>query len=132
MSTQAPEFVTVGRRKTAVARVRLTAGTGKIVINGRSFEDYFKTQALQNTVLSPFELVKQLNQFDVKVNADGGGLHGQAGALRLAVSRALIETNPELRAVLKAEGFLRRDPRMKERKKPGQPGARKRFQFSKR
>ncbi len=132
MSTQAPEFVTVGRRKTAVARVRLTVGTGKIVINGRSFEDYFKTQALQNTVLSPFELVKQVNQFDVKVNADGGGLHGQAGALRLAVSRALIETNPELRAVLKAEGFLRRDPRMKERKKPGQPGARKRFQFSKR
>ena len=132
MSTQAPEFVTVGRRKTAVARIRLTAGTGKIVINGRAFEDYFKTQALQNTVLSPFEVVKQLNQFDVKVNADGGGMHGQAGALRLAVSRALIETNPELRAVLKAEGFLRRDPRMKERKKPGQPGARKRFQFSKR
>ena len=132
MSTQAPEFVTVGRRKTAVARVRLTAGTGKIVINGRAFEDYFKTQALQNTVLSPFEAVKQVNQFDVKVNADGGGMHGQAGALRLAVSRALIETNPELRAVLKAEGFLRRDPRMKERKKPGQPGARKRFQFSKR
>jgi small subunit ribosomal protein S9 len=132
MSTQAPEFVTVGRRKTAVARVRLTSGTGKIVINGRAFEDYFKTQALQNIVLSPFEVVKQLNQFDVKVNADGGGMHGQAGALRLAVSRALIETNPELRAVLKAEGFLRRDPRMKERKKPGQPGARKRFQFSKR
>ena len=132
MSTQAPEFVTVGRRKTAVARVRLTSGTGKIVINGRAFEDYFKTQALQTIVLSPFEVVKQLNQFDVKVNADGGGMHGQAGALRLAVSRALIETNPELRAVLKAEGFLRRDPRMKERKKPGQPGARKRFQFSKR
>ena len=132
MSTQAPEFVTVGRRKTAIARVRLSSGTGKIVVNGRAFEDYFKTQALQNTVLSPFEVVKQVNQFDVKVNAVGGGLHGQAGALRLAVSRALIETNPELRAVLKAEGFLRRDPRMKERKKPGQPGARKRFQFSKR
>ncbi len=132
MSTQAPEFVTIGRRKTAVARLRLTAGTGKIVINGRSFEEYFKTQALQNTVLSPFEVVKQLNQFDLKINADGGGMHGQAGAVRLAVSRALIEANPELRAVLKAEGFLRRDPRMKERKKPGQPGARKRFQFSKR
>ncbi len=132
MSTQAPEFVTVGRRKTAVARLRLTAGTGKIVINGRAFEDYFKTQALQNTVLSPFEVVKQLNQYDLKVTADGGGTHGQAGALRLAVSRALIEVNPELRAALKAEGFLRRDPRMKERKKPGQPGARKRFQFSKR
>ncbi|MEK0445913.1 MAG: ribosomal protein [Verrucomicrobiota bacterium] len=132
MATQAPEYVAVGRRKTAVARVRITPGTGKIVVNGRSFEDYFKTQALQNTVLSAFEVVKLLNQFDVKVNANGGGLNGQAGALRLAVSRALIDSNPELRAPLKAEGFLRRDPRMKERKKPGQPGARKRFQFSKR
>jgi len=132
MATQAPEYVAIGRRKTAVTRIRVTAGSGKIVVNGRSFEEYFKTQALQNTVLSPFELVKQMNQFDVKVNANGGGLNGQAGALRLALSRALIDSNPELRAVLKAEGFLRRDPRMKERKKPGQPGARKRFQFSKR
>jgi small subunit ribosomal protein S9 len=132
MATNTPEYVAVGRRKTAVARVRLTPGSGKIVVNGRSFEDYFKTQALQNTVLRPFEVAKQLNQFDVKVNADGGGINGQAGALRLAVSRALIDSNPELRAALKAEGFLRRDPRMKERKKPGQPGARKRFQFSKR
>jgi small subunit ribosomal protein S9 len=132
MSQTVPEFVAVGRRKTAVARVRLTPGTGKIVVNGRSFDDYFKTQALQNTVLSAFEVVKQLNQFDVKVTADGGGVQGQAGALRLAVSRALMESNPEFRATLKAEGFLRRDPRMKERKKPGQPGARKRFQFSKR
>ncbi|NBV86523.1 MAG: 30S ribosomal protein S9 [Verrucomicrobia bacterium] len=132
MSTEAPEFVAIGRRKTAVARIRMNAGTGKIVINGRPLDEYFKTQALQNTVLSPFEVVKQVNQFDLKVNADGGGLQGQAGALRLAVSRALIEADPALRAVLKAEGFLRRDPRMKERKKPGQPGARKRFQFSKR
>jgi small subunit ribosomal protein S9 len=132
MSQTVSEFVAVGRRKTAVARVRLTPGTGKIVVNGRAFDDYFKTQALQNTVLSPFEAVKQVNQFDVKVTADGGGVQGQAGALRLAVSRALLEANPELRATLKAEGFLRRDPRMKERKKPGQPGARKRFQFSKR
>jgi small subunit ribosomal protein S9 len=132
MSTEAPEFVAIGRRKTAVARIRMNAGSGKIVINGRPLDEYFKTQALQNTVLAPFEVVKQVNQFDLKVNADGGGLQGQAGALRLAVSRALIEVNPELRAVLKAEGFLRRDPRMKERKKPGQPGARKRFQFSKR
>ena len=132
MSTVAPEFVAIGRRKTAVARIRMNAGSGKIVINGRPLDEYFKTQALQNTVLAPFEVVKQVNQFDLKVNADGGGLQGQAGALRLAVSRALIEVNPELRAVLKAEGFLRRDPRMKERKKPGQPGARKRFQFSKR
>jgi len=132
MSKEAPEFVAIGRRKTAVARIRMNAGSGKIVINGRPLDEYFKTQALQNTVLAPFEIVKQVNQFDLKVNADGGGLQGQAGALRLAVSRALIEVNPELRAVLKAEGFLRRDPRMKERKKPGQPGARKRFQFSKR
>lgn len=132
MSETVQEFVAVGRRKTAVARVRLTPGTGKIVINGRAFDDYFKTQALQNTVLSAFEVVKQLNQFDVKVTADGGGVQGQAGALRLAVSRALLECNAEFRATLKAEGFLRRDPRMKERKKPGQPDARKRFQFSKR
>lgn len=132
MSQSVQEFVAVGRRKTAVARVRLSPGTGKIVINGRAFDDYFKTQALQNTVLSAFDAVKQLNQFDVKVTADGGGVQGQAGALRLAVSRALLECNPEFRATLKAEGFLRRDPRMKERKKPGQPGARKRFQFSKR
>jgi small subunit ribosomal protein S9 len=132
MSQTVSEFVAVGRRKTAVARVRITPGTGKIVVNGRAFDDYFKTQALQNTVLSAFEVVKQVNQFDVKVTADGGGVQGQAGALRLAVSRALLESNPEFRATLKAEGFLRRDPRMKERKKPGQPGARKRFQFSKR
>jgi small subunit ribosomal protein S9 len=132
MSETVSEFVAVGRRKTAVARVRITPGTGKIVVNGRAFDDYFKTQALQNTVLSAFEVVKQVNQFDVKVTADGGGVQGQAGALRLAVSRALLESNPEFRATLKAEGFLRRDPRMKERKKPGQPGARKRFQFSKR
>ncbi|MEY2598276.1 MAG: ribosomal protein [Verrucomicrobiota bacterium] len=132
MVTQSPEYVAVGRRKTAVARVRVSPGTGKIVVNGRAFEEYFKTQALQNTVLSPFEIVKLVNQFDVKVNTDGGGLNGQAGAVRLAVSRALIESNPEFRASLKSEGFLRRDPRMKERKKPGQPGARKRFQFSKR
>jgi small subunit ribosomal protein S9 len=132
MSETISEFVAVGRRKTAVARVRITPGTGKIVVNGRAFDDYFKTQALQNTVLSPFEAVKQVNQFDVKVTADGGGVQGQAGALRLAVSRALLESNPEFRATLKAVGFLRRDPRMKERKKPGQPGARKRFQFSKR
>jgi small subunit ribosomal protein S9 len=132
MSQSVSEFVAVGRRKTAVARVRITPGTGKIVVNGRAFDDYFKTQALQNTVLSAFEVVNQVNQFDVKVTADGGGVQGQAGALRLAVSRALLESNPEFRATLKAEGFLRRDPRMKERKKPGQPGARKRFQFSKR
>jgi small subunit ribosomal protein S9 len=130
MATQ--EFVTVGRRKTATARVRLKEGSGSITVNGRPFDDYFKTTVLQNTVLKPLEVVKQLNQYDLRVLADGGGVAGQAGAVRLAVARALIEVNQEFRGPLKAEGLLTRDPRMKERKKPGQPGARKRFQFSKR
>src|SRR5690606_32293479 len=116
----------------AVARVRMSPGTGKIVINGRPFEEYFKTLALQNSILRPFEISQTINTFDVKVLADGGGVTGQAGAVRMAVARALIEANPEYRAALKADGLLTRDPRMKERKKPGQPGARKRFQFSKR
>ena len=126
------EFIATGRRKEAVARIRMTAGTGKIEVNGRTFEEYFKTTNLQNSVLQPFEVVKAMNTYDVRVNASGGGMNGQAGAVRLAISRALIEVNPELRAILKPVGFLTRDPRMKERKKPGQPGARKRFQFSKR
>ena len=126
------EFIATGRRKEAVARIRMSAGTGKIEVNGRAFEDYFKTTNLQNTILTAFELVKANNTYDVSVNATGGGMNGQAGAVRLAISRALIEANPELRGVLKTAGYLTRDPRMKERKKPGQPGARKRFQFSKR
>ena len=132
MATQIQEFLGTGRRKTAVARVRLAAGSGKITVNGRPFDEYFKTTNLQNTVLHPFEVAKVVNQFDVLVNAAGGGPNGQAGAVRLAVARALTEANPELRALLKPEGLLTRDPRMKERKKAGQPGARKRFQFSKR
>ena len=126
------EFIATGRRKEAVARIRMSPGTGKIQVNGRPFEEYFRTVALQNTVLRPFEIAKTINAFDVKVNAHGGGMSGQAGAVRLAITRALTENNPELRGVLKADGLLTRDPRMKERKKPGQPGARKRFQFSKR
>ena len=126
------EFIATGRRKEAVARIRMSAGTGKIDVNGRAFEDYFKTTNLQNTILNAFEVVKATNTYDVSVNATGGGLNGQAGAVRLAIARALIEANPELRAILKPAGMLTRDPRMKERKKPGQPGARKRFQFSKR
>ena len=126
------EFIATGRRKEAVARIRMSAGTGKIEVNGRAFEEYFKTTNLQNTVLQPFEVVKATNTYDVSVNASGGGMNGQAGAVRLAISRALTEANPELRAILKPKGLLTRDPRMKERKKPGQPGARKRFQFSKR
>ena len=126
------EFIATGRRKESVARIRMSPGTGKIEVNGRPFEEYFKTTNLQNTVLQPFEVAKTVNQYDVSVNAHGGGQNGQAGAVRLAVSRALTEANPELRALLKPAGLLTRDPRMKERKKAGQPGARKRFQFSKR
>jgi small subunit ribosomal protein S9 len=129
---QTAEFVATGRRKTSVARVRMIAGSGKIDINGRSFEEYFPTAPLQNAVLQPLQTVKQVNAYDIFVNATGGGATGQAGAIRLAISRALLQVDNNLRAGLKADGLLRRDPRMKERKKSGQPGARKRFQFSKR
>jgi small subunit ribosomal protein S9 len=129
---QSEEFIATGRRKTSVARIRMTAGTGKIDINGRSFEDYFPTTPLQNTLLQPLQAAKAVNAFDMSINTTGGGMAGQAGAARLAISRALLQANPELRGTLKADGLLRRDPRMKERKKSGQPGARKRFQFSKR
>jgi small subunit ribosomal protein S9 len=126
------EFIATGRRKTAVARIRLTPGSGKIDINGRNFEDYFPSTPLQNTVLQPLQAAKLVNNYDVSINASGGGATGQAGAARLAITRALLQVNETLRGTLKAEGLLRRDPRMKERKKSGQPGARKRFQFSKR
>ena len=126
------QFIATGRRKTAVARIRMTPGNGKIEINGKSFEDYFPTVPLQNTVLQPLQLVKLANAYDVSVNTTGGGATGQAGAARLAISRALLQVDANLRGTLKAEGLLSRDSRMKERKKSGQPGARKRFQFSKR
>jgi small subunit ribosomal protein S9 len=129
---QAEEFIATGRRKTSVARIRMTRGSGKIEINGRSFEDYFPTTPLQNTLLQPLQVAKAVNAFDMAINTTGGGMSGQAGAARLAISRALLLTDANLRGTLKAEGLLRRDPRMKERKKSGQPGARKRFQFSKR
>jgi small subunit ribosomal protein S9 len=129
-STQ--EYIATGRRKTSVARIRMTPGSGKIDINGKSFEDYFPTIPLQNTVLQPLQVVKLANSYDLSINATGGGATGQAGAARLAISRALLLVDANLRGTLKAEGLLRRDPRMKERKKSGQPGARKRFQFSKR
>jgi len=126
------QIVATGRRKTSVARVRMTPGSGKIDINGRSFEEYFPTGPLQNAVLQPLQTVKLVNVYDISVNATGGGATGQAGAVRLAISRALLQIDGNLRGALKGEGLLRRDPRMKERKKSGQPGARKRFQFSKR
>jgi small subunit ribosomal protein S9 len=129
---QTQEFIATGRRKTSVARIRMTAGSGKIDINGRSFEDYFPTVPLQNMVLQPLQTAKMVNAYDLSINATGGGASGQAGAVRLAISRALLQVDGDLRGTLKAEGLLRRDPRMKERKKSGQPGARKRFQFSKR
>ena len=122
----------IGRRKTAAARVRLTAGTGKIVINGRPYDDYFPVTSFQGLVLKPLEIAKSRNVYDVTANASGGGVGGQAGAVSLGIARALLMASPELRGALKAEGLLTRDSRMRERKKPGQPGARKRFQFSKR
>ncbi|MEM7385237.1 MAG: 30S ribosomal protein S9 [Verrucomicrobiota bacterium] len=121
-----------GRRKTAIARIYMKDGTGSITINEQPYEDYFQTVSLQNSLLLPFQIAKLQNKFDLVANVNGGGLNGQVGAMKLAIARALIKHDPELRGELKAAGMLRRDPRMKERKKPGQPGARKRFQFSKR
>jgi small subunit ribosomal protein S9 len=129
---QTQEFIATGRRKTSVARIRMTPGSGKIDVNGRNFEDYFPSVPLQNIVLQPLQSAKVVNTYDVSINASGGGVAGQAGAARLAIARALLQTDTNLRGGLKSEGLLRRDPRMKERKKSGQPGARKRFQFSKR
>ena len=126
------EIVSVGRRKSAVARVRMTAGTGIITVNKRKFEDYFTVETTRGYINQPLVLTEMMGKFDFKVNVKGGGLTGQAGAFRHGIARALIEENPELRTALKAAGMLTRDARVKERKKPGQPGARKRFQFSKR
>jgi len=123
---------TLGRRKTAVARIYMKKGSGNITVNGRDYKEYFPLATLQYVVTQPLALAEVEGQYDIKVNLDGGGVAGQAEALRLAISRALIELNPEYRPILKAKGLLRRDPRMVERKKPGQPKARKRFQFSKR
>ena len=123
----------LGRRKSAVARVYLNTGKGNITINGRPLEDYFKEDALRFIVKQPLTVTGTLSNFDIKVNLDGGGIKGQAEALRLAISRALCEVDKEAyRSVLKSNGFLTRDAREVERKKPGQPGARRRFQFSKR
>ncbi len=125
-------YAATGRRKTSVARVWVEEGTGQIIINHKIFEEYLGTIPLQNAVLQPFQEVGLVKKFDVKVVAKGGGIQGQVGAIRLAISRALTEFDPELRGKLKSASLLRRDPRMKERKKYGRPGARKRFQFSKR
>jgi small subunit ribosomal protein S9 len=126
------EFLGTGRRKTAVARVRLATGSGKITVNRRTFENYFPLETLRATVMQPLTVAGALEKFDVRVSVAGGGPNGQADAVRHGISRALIKFDANLRPPLKAEGLLTRDPRMRERKKYGQPGARKRFQFSKR
>ena len=125
-------YVTVGRRKTASARVRLTRGSGKIIVNGKSPADYFKAEDFARAALSPLTTVEMNDQVDITVKAEGGGLNGQAGATRLGIARALEKLNEELPSPLKKDGHMKRDPRSRERKKSGQPGARKRFQFSKR
>jgi small subunit ribosomal protein S9 len=130
MATQVNQ--TVGRRKEAVARVRLSPGTGNITVNGRSMDEYFGRETSKMILVEPLKLVDQMGKVDVAVNASGGGLSGQAGAIRHGISRALCELNPEFRTVLKKAGFMTRDARAVERKKYGRPGARKRFQFSKR
>jgi len=126
------EFIGTGRRKTSTARVRIKEGTGSFVINGRDVSDYCKTELQRKTVASPLATVEKSTSVDVSVNVSGGGGVGQAGAIRHGLSRALEKMDSELRVPLKRAGHLRRDPRKIERKKTGQPGARKRFQFSKR
>lgn len=123
---------TIGRRKAAVARVYMKEGNGAITVNGRDFKEYFPISTLQYVVNQPLDITEMSGKYDIMANLDGGGVSGQAEALRLAISRALCELNPEFRSLLKAKGLLRRDPRMVERKKPGQKKARKKFQFSKR
>lgn len=122
----------IGRRKTSVARIYVTAGKGDITVNSRNVQDYFPAGILQTIVRQPLNTVGQDGNFDIKVNVDGGGPAGQAEAIRLAISRALVDIDPEHRGALKKEGFLTRDPRMVERKKYGRRKARRRFQFSKR
>ena len=122
----------LGRRKSSVARIYLKSGKGKITINKRDHKDYFTTDVLQYKIFQPFELTGTKGKYDAIINVNGGGNTGQVEAIRLAISRALVEINEDFKPLLKAEGLMTRDPRMVERKKPGQPKARKKFQFSKR
>ncbi|MAJ06945.1 MAG: 30S ribosomal protein S9 [Crocinitomicaceae bacterium] len=122
----------LGRRKSSVARIYLKRGKGKITINKRDHKDYFTTDVLQYKIFQPFELTGTKGKYDATINVNGGGNTGQVEAIRLAISRALVEINADFKPLLKAEGLMTRDPRMVERKKPGQPKARKKFQFSKR
>ncbi|MBI3987607.1 MAG: 30S ribosomal protein S9 [Lentisphaerae bacterium] len=124
--------IATGRRKTSVASIRLHPGTGTLLVNGRAFNDYFNSESIRNYVMQPLKTTNTASRFDIKAKLSGGGVVGQGGALRHAISRALLKADASLKEVLKNSGFLTRDSRIKERNKPGQPGARKRFQFSKR
>ena len=123
---------TIGRRKSSVARIYLSEGKGNVTVNNRDYKQYFPTGVLQYKINQPFQLTETEGQYDVKVNVNGGGVNGQVEAVRLAIARALVEIDAENKPKLKAESLMTRDPRMVERKKPGQPKARKKFQFSKR
>ena len=123
---------TIGRRKSSVARIYLSEGKGNVTVNNRDYKQYFPTGVLQYKINQPFQLTETEGQYDVKVNVKGGGVNGQVEAVRLAIARALVEVDAENKPKLKAESLMTRDPRMVERKKPGQPKARKKFQFSKR
>ena len=123
---------TLGRRKTSVARVYLMKGTGKVTVNKRDYKEFFPVAVLQSKIEQPFSLTETVGQYDVKVNVAGGGVNGQAEAIRLGIARALVKVSEDMKPLLKAEGLMTRDPRMVERKKPGQPKARKKFQLSKR
>ena len=130
--TKIIEFLGTGRRKTAIARVRLASGSGKITVNGRAFDNYFTLETQRSQASMPLTVTGTTEKFDARINVNGGGPSGQADAVRHGIARALLKFDAALRPSLKAEGLLTRDPRMRERKKYGQPGARKRFQFSKR
>ena len=123
---------TIGRRKSSVARIYMSEGKGNVTVNNRDYKNYFPTGVLQYKINQPFQLTDTEGQYDVKVNVKGGGVNGQVEAIRLAIARALVKIDEENKPLLKAESLMTRDPRMVERKKPGQPKARKKFQFSKR
>ena len=132
MAVPKDEVWATGRRKCAVARVRMRPGTGKVLVNKREFDEYFPSKTVRGYITQPLMITGLTANFDIAANISGGGIIGQAGALRHGITRTLLKANPELRAVLKESGMVTRDARVKERKKYGQPGARKRFQFSKR
>ncbi|HAM72665.1 MAG TPA: 30S ribosomal protein S9 [Verrucomicrobiales bacterium] len=129
---QTQEHLGTGRRKTAVARVRIAPGAGKVTVNGRALENYFLTESQRLLAMQALAVTESASKYNIRVNVSGGGPNGQAGAVRHGIARALLQVDAALRPTLKSNGLLTRDPRMKERKKYGQPGARKRFQFSKR